>query len=92
MASSSTGYLLVVGTTASTAQQTTITLSDGDTIDAPTGSGYWFARIPFSEASPQPTVISSHDASQNAVGQLPAHRLRQEIATVLVGPPESPWV
>lgn len=87
MASSSTGYLLVVGTTAPTAERTTIALSDGNAIDAPTGGGYWFARVPFGDSSPRPTVIASVDASGDPVGRLPAERLRQEIAQVLAGPP-----
>ena len=87
MASSSTGYLLAIGSTDPTAARTTVTLTDGSSIDAPTGAGYWFARVPFSASSPRPLTVTSYGAAHEVVGQLDASRLRQEITTVLAGPP-----
>lgn len=59
--------LNVVGTTVPRATRTVIMMSDGGELEAPTGGGYWFARITFGATSPRPAAIRSYDAAGRTV-------------------------
>lgn len=87
MASSSEGYVIATGSTEPGAARTEIRRADGTTIDAPTASGYWFARVDFTKTTPPPVEVVSYDVNGARVGTTSAHQIGEEIKLILAGPP-----